>query len=73
MRKVEFSKYLIIIINKLNLNEGILNLCLHYIDWDFEEIKESKLCYINSLLDSAKKDENLVIISKDWYKFHQYA
>lgn len=73
-RKVEFSKYLTIIINKLNLDDGMSNLCLRYLDLEPNGNNESKLSYVNNLLDdSENKAKNLKDILKKWYVFHQDA
>lgn len=73
-RKIEFSKYLIIIINKLNLDDGISNLCLRYLGLESKDNNKSKLSYINNLLDdSENKAENLEDILKNWYVLHQDA
>lgn len=72
-KKKFFEKYLITIINKLNLDEGMLNFCLCYLEMDFKEGKESKLSYINSLLESDNKVDKLMSILKEWYQLHQDA
>lgn len=72
-RKDDFEKYLILIINKINLEEGMLNLCLCYLESDLKKISESKLPYINILLKSDCKADLLISISREWYKFHQDA
>lgn len=73
-RKDEFIPYLIKIINNLKLDDGLLNLCLQFLGLEFKGSKESKLSYLNNLLDNSEnKTEILGDILKDWYKFHQEA
>lgn len=72
-RKTEFERYLITIIHKINLNDGMLNLCLKHLDLDYKEATKSKLPYLNKLLESDNKVEILKSIPKEWYEFHKDA
>lgn len=73
-RKVEFTKYLIIIMNKLLIDDGMTNLYLVYLGLEPKDNNESKLSYLNNLLeDSENKSEVLKSILKDWYKYHHDA
>lgn len=73
-RRDEFIPYLNKIIDNLNLDDGMLNLCSQFLGLKFKDSEESKLLYLNNLLDdNGNKLEILGDILKDWYKYHQEA
>lgn len=72
-RKKDFANYLITIADKLNLNDGMTNACLRYLELNFKNNKKSKLSYLNSLLDGNTKADSLLKVSNEWYSFHQDA
>ena len=72
-RKEDFAEYLIAIVKKLNLDDGMINACLRYLGFDFKDNKNSILSYLNELLNGENKVENLMRVIKKWYSFHKDA
>ncbi len=73
-KKGELLPYLLTIVEKCKLNDGMINLCLRYLDAKCGECKTSRLSFLNPLLDSAEdKNKLLREILKKWYRYHKDA
>ncbi len=73
-KKEELLPYLFTIVEKCKLNDGMINLCLRYLEAECGECKKSRLSFLNPLLDSADdKNKLLREILKKWYRCHKDA